>query len=118
MFVGLGFEGLEDVFGGLGGEADLENFAGGVGTHARGDVSVVFCPFLIANVRVFVGTTESDGAGGVEWAGEVSASLGYAPEFFVRAVAGCARGINLRVVFRADVVVQKIIEEVSNNRCV
>lgn len=61
------------------------------------------------------GTSEDHRAGFVEVAGKDTASLADRPEFLFGKVAGRAGGVDLIVVFGADVVVEEVVEEVADD---
>ena len=70
---------------------------------------------MVPNVGVLERTSEDHRAGFIESSGKDPAGLADRPEFFLRELAGCAGGIDLVVIFGADVMVEEVVEEVTDD---
>ena len=92
----------------------LEDALSSLLRHASVDVDALR-PCCVADAGVTVVAAEEGGAGDVEVAGHVFCRLRDFPELVLGEGAGCAGGVDLIVVFDADVVVQEVVEEVADD---
>ena len=92
----------------------LEDALSSLLRHASVDVDALR-PSCVADAGVAVVAAEEGGAGDVEVARHVFCGLRDFPELVLGEGAGCAGGVDLVVVFEADVVMEEVVEEVADD---